>query len=529
MLSFVHGASGEAQVSATQQISTAPRLKIVGLSKTFGRTKVLDQVDLEVAPGEIHALVGANGSGKSTLVKVIAGYHTPDRGARLLLDGAEMAFPVGHGNPASVGICVVHQDLGLVGHLSVLENVSVGREHPSSVLRLLDRRREENQARKLMERLGVSLDLRTTVESLAPEERAVVAIARALRTEQPGSGLVVLDETTRALSRDAAESFYRALRKGLSDGSSVLLVAHSLPEVMAVSDRVSVIRDGTMVANGVPTPQLSERAIAKLMLGRETAIEVRAHAPTTPSTGAIQVRGLSVSPGNSLDLTIGRGEILGLTGKAGSPWERMPYAIAGVERPRSGQLQIDGSILDLARSSIRTLLANGVALVPERRDTHGVAAGLSIKDNITLPRLRERGRPWYAGLRWQLQEAQAAVDVLGVRPGDLRMPVGKLSGGNRQKVLLGKWLMNAPRLLVLHEPTQGVDAAARVDLLQAVMSAADAGTSVLFASSDVNDLSAACRRVVVVHDDGPSEELLSSDPDSIVESVYRQVARGGAA
>src|SRR5882757_1198341 len=498
----------------------AARLEIRNLSKSYGHTRVLSDVHLAVEPGEIHALVGQNGSGKSTLIKVIAGYHAPDRGGELLIDGNSVHLPVKPGSLAASGISIVHQNLGLVEHLSVAENISIGQEKRSPWTRKLNRRREARVAAEILGRLQVHIDPSTLVQDLVPEQRANVAIARALRSQIEGSGVIILDEATRALSSDTAASFYKSLRHAVSDGGSVLVVAHSLPEVMAVADRVTVLRDGVVVGDGVSTSELSEQAIARLMLGR-TVEPLTPFTHRTAETPHVAVRGLTLRDGRSVDFEIYQGEIVGLTGSAGSGWEDVPNLLAGVVRASAGTIQVADKTINLTRSNVHSLLKVGVVLVPARRELHGVAVGLSMAENISLPRVRRRGHAWFTGLRWQGDEARQIIRDLGVRPADPTMPVGKLSGGNQQKVLLGKWLLGGPSLLILHEPTQGVDVAARQDLLHAVVAAAGSGTSVLLVSNDVNDLSAVCRRVLVIHGGEITEELTTPDPDAVVTAVYQ--------
>ena len=454
---------------------------------------------------------------------MIAGYHVPDRGAEMFVDGQHVNLPVVPGSLSAVGISVVHQDLGLIDHLSVAENVSIGQEQRTTVLRRLDRRRESERAREILAGINVFIDVRSLVRDLAPEDRANVAIARAMRTQLPGRGLIILDESTRALSSEAAASFYASMRHAVSDGGSVLLVAHSLSEVMAVADRVSVMRDGKMVASGIATSEFSEQAIARLMMGREV-LPVRKFIPSTGEDLDIEIDDLEISFRCHVRFGVSKGEILGITGKTGAGWEQLPYLISGSERASSGRLRINGKILDLAKSSVRTLLNHGVVLVPERREVQGLAAGLSLIENVTLPRLRKSGRPWYSGVGWQRREARSVIDDFGVRPPNAKMPVGKLSGGNQQKVLFGKWLLSGAVLLILHEPTQGVDVAARIDLLHSVLKAAEGGASVLLVTNDINDLSALCRRVLVIQDDGIIRELTEPQPDDIVNAVYEGLA-----
>ncbi len=471
--------------------------------------------------------MGQNGSGKSTLVKVLAGYHAPDRGAELQIDGREVRLPIQPGSLGSLGISFVHQDLGLVEHLSAAENISIGQEWRSRILRRLDRRREAEVAGALLADLHVKLDPATPVFALAPEQRACVAIARALRSQVTGGGLIILDEATRALSIDALSTFYKSLRQAVSGGGSVLVVAHSLQEVMAEADRVTVLRDGRVVGAGLATADLSEAQIARMMVGREVA-EVRSvnHAVVEKSP-RIEVRGLVTRPPGAVDFDVAGGETVGVTGPAGGGWEQMPYLLAGAAAAPAGSMNVDGTVLDLTRPKIGKFLGAGVVLVPERRELQGIASGMSVADNVSFPRIRSRGRFWFSGVAWQRREASQVIDDLGVRPADPNQPVGKLSGGNQQKVLFGKWLLGGPAFMILHEPTQGVDVAARQDLFRAVHAAAASGASILVVSNDPNELSAICQRVLIVREGSISAVLTTPQPDDIVDATYEGSLEAG--
>jgi ribose transport system ATP-binding protein len=510
-----------------QPASMPPRIEVRRLSKTFGHSRVLSEAELTVLPGEIHALVGQNGSGKSTLIKALAGYHAPDRGAEVRVDGRSVRLPIHPGGLRSLGISFVHQDLGLVEHLSVAENISVGREECGRVSRRIDRRREAAAARALLAELHVGIDPTAPVGALSPEQRACVAIARALGSQVTGGGLIILDESTRALSIEALTTFYASLRRAVRGGGSVLVVAHSLQEVMAEADRVTILRDGVVVGAGLPTSELSQERIARLMTGREV-VQVRGSTLTGGEPDRIAVRGLRGFPGpagparhrSTLDFGLAAGEVLGLTGPAGGGWEDAPSLLSGAAAASSGSLTVDGVALDLTRPAIRKFLDAGVVAVPERRLQQGIAGGFSVTDNISLPRLRTRGRPWFSGARWQRLEAEQVIRLLDVRPADPRLPVGKLSGGNQQKVLFGKWMLGEPALLILHEATQGVDVAARQDLFRAIDRAAKAGTSILMVSNDPSELSAICHRVLVVRDGSIAAELTAPGTDDILNASY---------
>ena len=374
--------------------------------------------------------------------------------------------------------------------------------------------------------LGADIDPTVPVAHLTAEARTTVAIARALRAQSEGAGLIVLDEPTRALAHDSAQSLYAILRRAADSGTSIMVVAHSLAEVLAISDRVTVLRDGRVVVDGLTTGELSEQGLARHLLGRD--LDKTPIASERPAQSAhVTVRGLAVGASGRMDIAISQGEVVGVTGRQGSGWEAVPYLVTGALPARTGVLEVGPDSIDLHRADVRSLLRLGVVLVPERRDVHGLATGLSVAENISLPRLSARGRPWFSGLKWQRDEAADVVTRLGVRPPDPAMPVGQLSGGNQQKVLFGKWMLGEPAFLVLHEPTQGVDLAARRDLLGAVVAAAGDGTSVLMASSDVNDLSAVCHRVLVVRDGTVVQELAQPDPDEIVDAVFEGMPQMG--
>lgn len=503
--------------------SSVPRLEIRGLSKTFGPARALDGVSLIVRPGEIHGLVGENGSGKSTLVKVLSGYHAPDAGATFLIDGQPVALPVRPAVARRVGLSVVHQDLGLIDSFSVVENMRVGLFRVGRFSRSIRWRRERELARAALAELGADVDPEAQVAGLSLAERAEVAIARALQHHDPGRGVVMFDESTRALPPEPRSHFHSLLRDTVARGGSVLLVSHQLEEVLEHTDRVTVLRDGRVVAGAVPTSQLSEHELIHLMLGRELGPAVRPRrAVPTPTPPLAEARNVSGRLARGVSLRIGAGEVVGVTGLLGSGFEELPYLLAGARPARTGTLTIGGQVVELSRPSIRRLLAAGVALVPERRDREGLAFSETVLENVTLPRVRTRSRAALMRRGWQLQEADRVIGELAVRPPDPRMPVGQLSGGNQQKVLLGKWLCGETRLLLLHEPTQGVDVGARRDIEAAIGRAAQGGSAVLLAGMDAGELASLCDRVVVIRDGRAHRELSGKiTPERIIDAVYR--------
>lgn len=500
-------------------MSAAPPLELIGLSKSFGSFKALNGVDLTVRRGEVHGLVGQNGSGKSTLVKVLAGYHTPDRGSVIKVDGSLLGTGAKLRHLREAGVAIVHQDLGLVNEKTVAENIAVGGFVAGRWTRRVNWRREEEVAAALLNRLAAAIDPRALVAGLAPADRSIVAIARALRNQRPGRGIIVLDESTRALPKDALEDFYRTLRGVVSAGGSALMISHNLEEVMQVSDRVTVLRDGVVVID-TPVSDTSEREIARHMLGRVVDQNLHTSKNIVATDNAVTVRGLSGAVLTDVDLDVRPGEVLGITGVAGSGWDELPYLLTGARPAESGQVRVGNRTVDLARGTPARCIAAGIALIPEHRIDEGLALTVSVAENITLPRVRSRGSMWRTGTGWQRTEVEAVLTNLDVRPHRADIPVGQLSGGNQQKVMLGKWLEGRPRLLVLHEPTQAVDVGAREDILRAIAATAAREVAVVVASIQPADLAAICNRVLVFHEGRITDELDTPTEDAIIEAVY---------
>ncbi len=509
-------------------MATLPRLDAHGASKTFGPTTVLQDAHLVVQPGEIHSLVGQNGSGKSTLVKILTGYHAPDAGMTLAVDGRPLALPVQWRAAQAAGVSVVHQDMGLLDHLTVSENIGIGGFVRSRLTGRIDWRRQDEVSAQVLARLDIPVHPRAMVGDLAPAHRAGVAIARALRATVPGEGVMILDEATRALPRDDLARVHDLLARVVASGTSVLMVSHNLEEVLTISHRVTVLRDGRVAGAGLPTAELAESDLARLMLGKTVDAVVRV--PSTqelPAGPAAEIAGLVVD-GRPVSITVGRGEVVGLTGLPGTGFERVPYLLAGAVRAEGGTVTTPTRQVDLTRAEVADTLAAGIALVPERRVRDGLAVDLNVRDNLSLPNLRRRGRPWLVRRGWQSELTGHAVRRLGIKARSGEDLVKELSGGNQQKVLFAKWLATDPDLLVLHEPTQAVDVGARADLLRAVGDAAAAGRGVLLVSTEPTDLAEICDRVLVLHPGLEPRELRTDDPDVLLEAIYSVPTTPGA-
>jgi ribose transport system ATP-binding protein len=507
--------------------ATLPRLQVHGVSKTFGRQCVLEDFKIQIAPGELHALVGQNGSGKSTFAKILTGVYTADSGGSIQVDGTELGMRVRVPQMREVGLSVVHQSLGLIDDATVVENVRAGRHRAARFSRRIDWDHERAEVAAVLERLGATLDLDTRVDRLTAEDRATVAIARAFQDHTPGRGLIIFDESTRALTSDALGRFYEMVSAVRRAGASALLICHRLEEVIEVSDRVTVLKDGRVTGEGIETKTLHEGALVKLMLGRD--LRRRKHHKDEPSNQQSPVQ-TAVSVGNltgnivtELSFQVGRGEVLGFTGLVGSGFEEIPYLLAGAQRARAGSLELDGHSFSLERRSadITALAAAGVAFVPEKRAEEGLALDETVTQNITLPRLTQHGSRWWIGESWQREEAAQMIERLGITPPNPEAIVGTFSGGNQQKVLLAKWLAGSPRLLLLLEPTQAVDVGAREDIIDAVRDVAAEGCPVIVAGSDPGELAAICDRVIVLRSGAHAAELAGRiHPDAIVHATF---------
>lgn len=500
---------------------STPRLVARDVSKTFGSTTVLSQAELVVQPGEIHALIGQNGSGKSTLVKILTGYHTADPGASLAVDGQAISLPVQWRDVSAAGVSVVHQDLGLLDHLTVAENIGIGGYIHSKVTRKIDWAAQDEVARRVLGRLDVDIDPRTTVGSLTAMRRAEVAIARALRDQEPGSGLVILDEATRSLPRQELVRFHELLRRVVVDGTSILMVSHNLEEVLTLADRVTVLRDGRVAASALQTAGVTEADLARHMLGQTVNAVVR-----SPRTRSEEIAAGAVlrfdEDSKEIRLDVHRGEIVGITGLPGTGWERLPQVLGGAVQAAQGSLTTSRGVVDLTRSTVADCIAAGVALVPEKRIAEGLAVELTIRDNIAFPSLRRRGSAWHVGRQWQDTLAEESIDRLDIVTRSARTLVKELSGGNQQKVLLAKWLSVQPELLVLHEPTQAVDVGARADILRLILDTAGTGVGIVLTSVEPADLADVCDRVIVFGHGGTVTEIVTHDPDEILHAIYSE-------
>ncbi|MDO8213288.1 sugar ABC transporter ATP-binding protein [Conexibacter sp. CPCC 206217] len=497
-------------------------LEIHGLSKSFGGARALDAVELELRAGEVHGLLGQNGSGKSTLLKVLSGFHQPDEG-RLAMRGEPVALPLAPGAYRALGMAFVHQDLGLVPELSVCENLIVARLG-AGVQKTVRWRVEHARAAEALERHGLGeIDTRAKVASLSQMQRALLAIVRAVEELRDGPHehqLLVLDEPTAFLPRAGIEQLFALVRGLVEHGASVLFVTHDLDEVVELCDRVTVLRDGRL-AGTTEVSATDADALVELIVGRRLAAlaqrppadDAAAAAAAAAVPARLRARGVRGRYVDGIDLEVRPGEILGVTGLLGSGFEELPHLLFG-SRPATGTLTLtrhDGASgrdrsgdpapdqeIALERLTPGRAVGLGLAFVPSDRPLDGAVGALSIADNLTMTTLPEHRRGPLLSRRSMREKARELGERFAVVPNDPSAALSALSGGNQQKVVLAKWLQRDPRVLLLDQPTQGVDVQARRQLFDAISGAARRGSAVLCASADYEELAALCDRLLIV-------------------------------
>jgi ribose transport system ATP-binding protein len=488
----------------------APLLRIENLSKTFGGLTALSHVDLDVLPGQIHGLLGENGSGKSTLIKILSGFYTPDAGARAWLRGAPITLPIAPGYFRTLGISFVHQDLGLVPELSVVENLRI-----SSIVAgrgpLINWKKEQAQAAETFARFGLDIDPRDTVDRLGDTDRALIAILRAVSELGDHRSLLVLDEPTVFLPKEDTDLLFRVVKELVADGGmSALLVSHDMTEVLEHTDRVTVLRAGEVQAH-LTTADTTDDQLVQLIVGRSLRPAKQAAPGNTHHAGAVaRVDDLVTGHVDGLSFDVAAGDIVGLTGLAGSGFEDALAGIYGAATG-TGQLTLRGIRSSLADASPRDSLKSGIVYVPADRKTQGGVGELTVEQNVTLPVIG-RFRTWFGlnatGLSRRAEEIAEGYDI---RPRNPDALFSTLSGGNQQKAVLGKWLQDDPQLILLQEPTQGVDIGARSIIFDLLRSTAAGGVPIICASSDYDQLAAVCDRVIVLAHGRPHAELTGDD------------------
>ncbi len=496
-----------------------PSVAFESISKRFGGVQALDDVSFGIAPGECHALVGENGAGKSTLGKVLAGIHRPD-GGTLRVGGRVMVFRSPR-DAACAGIGMVHQELAFCPDLSVAENLRLGR-YPRRMRCLLDRRAMEEQARQLLGELGVDLDVRQTMRHLSTGQEQLVQTAAAVGT---GARILVFDEPTSSLSQAESESLFELMGRLRQSGVTMIYVSHRMPEVLRLSDRISVLRDGRY-AGTLTRAEATENKIVQMMVGRAIAHYRPAPPASAPGPVRMRVKGLS-SPGKfeNVSFEIRAGEIVGMAGLVGAGRSEVAQAVFGLDSRAQGEVEVDGHLL--RGGSAGEAMRNGIGLVPEDRKRQGLVLSMSCRRNFSLVILDRLSRWGLLNHRQEAREAESLLARLSVKAPSIETPVASLSGGNQQKVVMAKWLARQLKVLMVDEPTRGVDVGAKAALHELIDELARQGLAILLISSELPEVLSLSSRILVMRDGRIAGEVSRAGADQ--ELLMRLMAGVGSA
>jgi ribose transport system ATP-binding protein len=482
---------------------TGPALTVRRVTKRYGATLALDDVGIDVAMGEIHGLLGHNGSGKSTLIKTLAGVVTPD-GGDIEVRGTKAALPITPASSHEMGLRFVHQNLGLVPALTVGENLLMDRFTAGS-RRPIRWRELHRSAQALLDEYDVPVSSRARIDQVSPSAQAQVAIVRAIADRAaadntPTNRVLILDEPTVFLPQKEVGALFALLHKLASRGDSVLLVSHRMDEVLSHTDRMTVLRNGRNVVT-VAADESSEELLITHIVGAAPAAApmppVVAAGPNADDAPIVRLRGVSTKGVKDVDLDLRPGQIMGLTGLAGAGHEELVYALFGAAVDARGELEVDGTRVPLTTLTPVVAIRMGVGLVPADRGRQGIAGSMTVEENITITSLGRYFRRGRLRTGDMVDDTIGAVHEFDIRPPRPAVRAGQLSGGNQQRVVMAKWLRQRPRLLLLHEPTQGVDVGARAEIWSFVHAIAAGGAAVLCATTDHEELTTLATQVAV--------------------------------
>jgi simple sugar transport system ATP-binding protein len=498
----------------------SPVLELKGIHKQFGGIPVLRDVQLRLYPGEIHALMGQNGAGKSTLIKVLTGV-LPSSGGEIFLDGQPI-HPHSPLEAQKLGISTVYQEVNLCPNLSVAENVFAGRYPRCGVAQgfRIDWASVNRRAEELLARIGLDIDVTRLLSSYSVAVQQMVAIARALGVS---SKVLILDEPTSSLDDDEVEKLFEVLRRLRGEGLAIVFVTHFLNQMYAVSDRITVLRNGSWIGEW-RVADLGPQALIAAMLGRELAAQ-SARPAALPAfdeaaSALLQAEGLGQAGQlQATDLRVRAGEVVGIAGLLGAGRTELARLLFGLESPDRGVLKVDGRAVSFSNPA--DAIREGLALCPEERKTDGIVAELSVRENIALALQARLGTRRFLSHAEQTEMAERFVKSLGIKTASVETPIGLLSGGNQQKAMIARWLATEPRLLILDEPTRGIDVAAKQEIMEEILRLAKAGMAVIFISSEMSEVVRVAHRIVVLRDRKKVGELPGGSSE---DEVYEMIA-----
>jgi ribose transport system ATP-binding protein len=485
----------------SDRVESDELLRIEGIRKTFPGVVALDGVDFDLRRGEVHVLLGENGAGKSTLIKTLSGAHTPDAG-RILVGGEEVRIN-GAQDSERLGIATIYQEFNLVPDLTVAENIFLGRQPRR--LGMIDRKRMDADAAVLLERVGVDVSPRTRVRELGIARLQMVEIAKALSLD---ARVLIMDEPTAVLTSEEVEKLFAIVRRLRADGVGIVFITHHLEEIAALGDRVTVIRDGASVGQ-VPA-STPEEELVRLMVGRSIEQQYPRERPDGTGEALLTVEGLTRDGVfHDIGFEVRAGEVVGIAGLVGAGRTEVVRAVFGADPYDRGSVRVGGT--PLRGHDVGAAMAAGIGLVPEDRKGQGLVLDASVEENLGLVTLRSASRAGLVDLRGQHTAAARIAGQLGVRMAGLGQHVRTLSGGNQQKVVIGKWLLADTKVLILDEPTRGIDVGAKVEIYQLINELTAAGAAVLMISSDLPEVLGMSDRVLVMAQGRIAGELAAAE------------------
>ncbi|NUO57800.1 MAG: sugar ABC transporter ATP-binding protein [Hamadaea sp.] len=503
-----------------------PVLTMTGISKQFPGVRALDAVDFRLFPGEVHALMGENGAGKSTLIKVLTGAYSIDSG-----DISLAGRPVRFGSPLQAqqaGVSPVYQEINLCANLSVAENIFIGRQPRR--FGGVDWRAIRRRSRELLQRLRLDIDVTAALGTYSLAVQQMVAIARAIDIE---AKVLILDEPTSSLDATEVQQLFAVMRELKDEGVAILFVTHFLDQVYEIADRITVLRNGRLVGE-YPTADLSHVELVTAMIGKELTTLEQLEGEHRPELSALEsgnpfVETIELGRKGSIapfDLTIHPGEVVGLAGLLGSGRTEVARLLFGADRADHGRLLLDGQAVALRTP--RAAMAHSIAFCSENRRTEGLVEELTVRENIVLALQAVRG--WTRPIPRRTQDELVAkyISALQIRPADPDLPVRNLSGGNQQKVLLARWLITEPKLLILDEPTRGIDVGAKAEIQKLVAGLSRDGLAVLFISAELEEVLRLSHKVGVLRDRKLVAQLANTD-DLDADRVLETIAHGSGA
>jgi ribose transport system ATP-binding protein len=498
---LVTAAAGWTETEGSPAHAGEPLVSVRNISKTFPGQIAVDDVSLDVHAGEVHAVVGQNGSGKSTLMKVLSGFHEADPGGTVMVMG-EQVDPMSS-ELARARMHFIHQELALVDSLDTVDNLGLGLGYQLGRNKRIRWGASIAGARRLLADLGMEFDVREPVGNLSAVERTMVAVARATSHWEDGPSLLVLDEVAAALPLPEVETLFKAIRRLKARGAAILYISHRLPEVFEIADRVTVLRGGRLITTS-EVKSLDHDELVSLIVGQRLESLYSTSPPARP-TVLMSARDLHADGIHEVSFDLHGGEMLGITGLTGSGMDDLPEVLVGASPLHEGGVSIEGR--RITPLNLRSTKANGIVLVPSNRAIKGCIPTHSVKWNLTLPHLGPvHGRFGLSPAR-EWQDASRWIERIDVRPADPERPMATLSGGNQQKVIVAKWLRTNPRVLILHEPTHGVDIGARAAIWALLAELLSAGGGAVICSTEIADLAHVCDRVLVMDGGRIVEEL----------------------